>query len=202
MCRWTPSAQPRPPRSQPRRGASATTCTRSTPVFSPEAGAAFVDVIIPAALHAVPYDEPELAEPYLRRRRALAQERHAGEYVLAAELLHRESREVVAQWRRDFDVLLTPTMACLPPEAGVVLPAANRDPLGFRLTELQMITFTFFCNITGLPAISLPVHTAVDGLPVGAQLVGAPFAEATLIRLASSVEAKFGWTSTVPSHLR
>ena len=124
--------------------------------FSPEAGAAFVDVVIPAALHAVPYDEPELAEPYLRRKRALAQERHAGEYVLAVELLHRESRDIVAQWRRDFDVLLTPTMACLPPEAGVVLPAANRDPLGFRLTEMQMITFTFFCNITGLPAISLP----------------------------------------------
>jgi amidase len=169
--------------------------------FSPEAGAAFVDVIIPAALHTVPYDDPELAEPYLRRRRALAQERHAGEYALAVELLHRESRDVVAQWRRDFDVLLTPTMACLPPEALVVLPGANRDPLGLRLTELQMITFTFFCNITGLPAISLPVHTSVDGLPVGAQLVGAPFAEATLIRLASNVEAEFGWTSTVPPHL-
>jgi amidase len=42
------------------------------------------------------------------------------------------------------------------------------------------------------------VHTTRHGLPVGAQLVGGPFGEAELIRLASSVEDEFGWTTRYP----
>jgi amidase len=166
--------------------------------FSPAAIAAFIDLVIPAALTLTPYERPELAEPYLRERKALADQRNCGEYAQGVALLHLESRKIIEQWYRDFDVLLTPTMACRPPEAGVLLTAANADPHGFRLTEIQMISFTSFCNLTGLPAISLPVHTAPDGLPIGAQLVGGPFDEATLIRLASAVEPGFGWTTRVP----
>ena len=52
-----------------------------------------------------------------------------------------------------------------------------------------MVAFTAFGNITGLPAISLPLHRTDDGFPVGAQLVGAPFCEAQLIRLGHALEA-------------
>ncbi|MGW2047786.1 amidase family protein [Streptomyces sp. NPDC001858] len=103
---------------------------------------------------------------------------------------------------RDFDVLLTPTMACTPPPVGGVVEEKNADPTGFRLTETQMISFTFFANLTGLPAISLPVHRTAAGLPVGAQLVGGPFDEATLIRLAAAVEPVYAWTAAVPDGLR
>lgn len=170
--------------------------------FSPAAAQAFVDVVIPASLHLVPYDRPEVAEPYLRKLRAEALTRTSAEYVRGVALLHLESREIVAQWGRDFDVLLTPTMACTPPLAGTVLQEKNADPTGFRMTETQMISFTFFANLTGLPAISLPVHHSAQGLPVGAQLVGGPFDEATLIRLAASVEPAYAWTTTVPEGFR
>ncbi|MGW1782693.1 amidase [Streptomyces sp. NPDC002143] len=170
--------------------------------FSQEAAQAYIELVIPSALHLVPYERPELAEPYLQELRALALTRNIAEYARGMALLHRESREVVAQWGRDFDVLLTPTMACTPPPVGTVVQEKNADPTGFRLTETQMISFTFFANLTGLPAISLPVHRTAAGLPVGAQLVGGPFDEAALIRLAASVEPLYAWTTAVPDGLR
>ncbi|QKZ21077.1 amidase [Streptomyces chartreusis] len=167
--------------------------------FSLEASQAFLDLIVPAALHLTPYDEPDRAEPYLQALRAQALSRNAAEYARGVALLHLESREIIAQWGRDFDVLLTPTMACTPPPVGTVLQEKNANPTGFRMTETQMISFTFFANLTGLPAISLPVHRTPAGAPVGAQLVGAPFDEACLIRLASAVEPVLGWTTTLPA---
>lgn len=167
-------------------------------LFSLEAVMGFLDVVINAWLWTTPYDDPELAEPYLLARRRRATDFHAGEYAMAVARLYAESAQLVTQWGRDFDVLLTPTMATTPPRVGTVLQEANRDFAGPRLTENQMVTFTAFCNVAGLPAISLPVHATPDGLPVGAQLVGAPFGEFDLLRLAASVEDHFGWTTRFP----
>jgi amidase len=89
-------------------------------------------------------------------------------------------------------------MATLPPLVGTVLAEANEQFDGPRETENRMIAFTAFANITGQPAISLPVGMSPSGLPVGAQLIGGPFDEATLIRLAASVEPAFGWTQLRP----
>jgi amidase len=167
-------------------------------LYSPEAVGGFLDVIVNAWLWATPYDNADLAEPYIRARRARATQSHAGEYAIAAARIYAESAPLTAQWGRDFDVLLTPTMATTPPLVGTVLAEANQDFAGPRETENQMVAFTAFCNIAGLPAISLPVHVTELGLPVGAQLVGGPFGEAELIRLASSVEQEFGWTTRFP----
>jgi len=128
-----------------------------------------------------------------------AKTRDSGTYVRASLLLQEESRDVVAQWGRDFDVLLTPTIACRPPLVGTVLQEAVDNPGGLRLTEMQMISFTSFCNVTGLPAISLPVHTSSGGLPIGAQLVAGPWEEAVLIRLAAALEPVVGWTRRHPA---
>jgi amidase len=75
----------------------------------------------------------------------------------------------------------------------VVYDEANSNPGGPRTIENQTISFTSFVNIAGLPAVSLPVHTGENGMPIGAQLVGAPFDEATLIRLAAEMEPAFRW---------
>lgn len=171
-------------------------------LFSPEAVTGFLDVIVNAWLWATPYDEPELAEAYIRARRARALDFTAADYAQAAARLYIESAQMAAQWGRDFDVLLTPTMATPPPLVGTVLAEANAAFDGPRVTENQMVAFTAFCNIAGLPAISLPVHTSALGLPIGAQLVGGPFGEAELIRLASSVEDHFGWTTRIPDAYR
>jgi amidase len=158
----------------------------------------YTHTVLDANIWAMPYDQPELAEPHLRHRMRRAKARHSGEYVRAAFQLQLESRDVVAQWGRDFDVLLTPTMACAPPLVDVVLQEANDDPDGLRVTETQMISFTAVCNVTGLPAISLPLHTSPTGLPIGAQLVAGPWDEATLIRLASALEAVDPWPTRRP----
>lgn len=171
-------------------------------LFSGEAVAGFLDVIVNAWLWATPYDEPEKAEPYIRARRARALDFTAADYAMSAARLYIETSQMAAQWGRDFDVLLTPTMAAPPPPVGTVLAEANEAFDGPRVAENQMVAFTAFCNIAGLPAISLPVHTSSAGLPIGAQLVGRPFGEAELIRLASSVEERFGWIDRIPDAYR
>ncbi|WP_246262736.1 amidase [Arthrobacter mobilis] len=171
-------------------------CPASPVLYSREAGEAF-QMIIGASLHAIEYENVDLVDPFIRHRLDQARQFHAGQYAQAAARLQLESRPLVAQWGRDFDVLLTPTMACETPRTGTVYHEANTDPSGPRLTEMRMISFTSFCNISGLPAISLPVHTSATGLPVGAQLVAGPYQEATLVRLASAVEAVMDWTRTI-----
>ena len=53
-------------------------------------------------------------------------------------------------------------------------------------------------NITGQPAISLPVHQSADGLPIGVQLVAAPGREDVLIRVAAQLEAAVPWADRRP----
>jgi len=80
-------------------------------------------------------------------------------YWEAIEAMHAWSRQV-AGWCADHDLLVTPTMASPPPRLGEV-------------DVMAMVAFTLPFNVTGQPAISLPVHRTTSGLPVGAQLVGA-----------------------------
>ncbi|MFI7006515.1 amidase [Streptomyces sp. NPDC050145] len=167
--------------------------------FSERAVHGYTHHVLDAALWASPYDEPDRAEPHLRHRMRRAEARHSGEYVAAALLLQQEAVAVRAQWGRDFDVLLTPTMACPPPPVGSVLAEANADPDGLRVTETQMISFTSLCNITGLPAINVPTFATPTGLPVGSQLVGGPWNEAVLIRLAAALEQLDGWPTRRPT---
>ncbi|PRI12668.1 amidase [Leucobacter massiliensis] len=171
-------------------------------LFSPEAGKGFVDLIISASVYAAPYEHLELADPYIRYRVEQAKTFHSGEYAALAGRLQWETRRVNAQFGRDFDLLLTPTMAVSTPRVGVVYDEANQTPTAPRLTEARQVTFTAWVNMAGLPAISLPVHTDEQGLPVGAQLVGGPFDEAALIRVAAQLEPVFEWQRRVIPELQ
>lgn len=167
--------------------------------FSEEAITGYAQTVLDAALWAAPYQKPELAEPHLRFRMDRAAGRHSGEYTRAANLLAEEARAVRAQWGKEFDLLLTPTMACLPPEVDALLKEANADPGGPRTTETRMISFTSICNITGQPAISLPTFTSAEGLPVGSQLIAGPWDEAALIRVAAELEDLDRWPHRRPA---
>jgi amidase len=112
--------------------------------------------------------------------------------------LRRATYDTVAHWRRDFDVLVTPTMAIEPPVAGEVLAAADEQPDLPPLTVLAMVAFTVPYNVSGQPAISLPLHHSERGLPVGVQIVGAPWGEVELFRLASQVESAAPWRDRHP----
>jgi len=112
-----------------------------------------------------------------------------GTYALSAgyhDKYYEKAQDARAWVRRDFedafedvDVIASPTMPVLPFELGESLD----DPLRMYLADAN----TTPVNLANLPAISVPAGEA-DGLPVGLQLVGSKFDEATVVRAASAVE--------------
>jgi amidase len=109
----------------------------------------------------------------------------ASRYVESVQWLHRWTRRVVAWWD-DVDVLVTPVIAKPPPPLGYI-----RD--GDTLREYFQYTAWF--NVTGQPAISLPLEWSDEGLPIGVQFVAAPWREDLLIRLAAQLEQAKPWSS-------
>ena len=61
------------------------------------------------------------------------------------------------------------------------------------------MSFTAFGNVTGLPAISLPLHSTEEELPVGVQLVAGPWQEGPLIALAAQLESALPWADRRPA---
>jgi amidase len=138
-------------------------------------------------------------EPHVAHQRKLAGETSAYDYALAARTLELLSRREVARWGRDFDVLLTPTSAILPPPAGEILKAQHAAPGEPLPAVVASVSFTAFGNVTGLPAISLPLHATEPGVPVGVQLTGGPWQEAVLLRLARQLEEALPWAERRPA---
>ncbi len=133
-------------------------------------------------------------EPHNRHAYEAATDRvSAYEYVVAVQKLERLSRREVARWSGDFDLLLTPTSGILPPPSGQVLAAQHAAPDQPVFETIASVCFSAFGNITGLPAISLPLHWNDDGIPVGTMITGGPFEEARLIRLGAQLEAARPW---------
>jgi len=138
-------------------------------------------------------------EPHNRHAYEAATERvSAYEYVTAVQRLERLSRREVARWGRDFDLLLTPTSAILPPATGSVLEAQHAAPEQPVFDTVRSVCFAAFGNVTGLPSISVPLYWNDDGLPVGTMLTGAPFGEATLVRIGAQLEAARPWAERRP----
>lgn len=103
--------------------------------------------------------------------------------------LQESSRALTMQFGRDYDILVTPTMAIEPLKVGAIWNGADDDPGAPILNATPMAAFTAMFNVSGQPAISLPLHTSDSGLPIGVQFVAAPWREDLLIRLASQIEA-------------
>jgi len=135
-----------------------------------------------------------VTDAHIAHQRKRAGEIGAFDYVLAGRTLELISRRELARWGRDFDVLLTPTSAIVPPLAGAILEAQLAAPADPVLDVVRSVSFTAFGNVTGQPAISLPLHWSEDGLPIGVQLVGGPWEEARLIALAAQLEQALPWS--------
>ena len=121
----------------------------------------------------------------------------ATDYLAGVEALHRYSRKVAAWWAGGFDLLVTPTIPEPPPPLGELVPD-SREPLkGFQRSG-GLVAFTVPFNVTGQPAISLPLHWTPEGLPVGVQLVAAIGREDLLIRVASQLEQAQPWIDRRP----
>jgi amidase len=120
-------------------------------------------------------------------------------YVRAVGDLQRWTRLVNAQWGRDFDLLVTPTMPILPPPAGQIWREITESPEDTSPTVLATVAFTSIFNMNGLPAISLPVHHEnASGLPVGVQLVAGPWQDDLLLRMSAQVEQLLPWADRRP----
>ncbi|KAF9609676.1 hypothetical protein IFM89_017855 [Coptis chinensis] len=83
------------------------------------------------------------------------------------------------------DIIVTPT-------TGMTAPIIPVESLQFGETNLEvsayLMRFIIAANLLGLPAISVPIGHDKQGLPIGLQLIGRPWAEATILRLASAIE--------------
>jgi aspartyl-tRNA(Asn)/glutamyl-tRNA(Gln) amidotransferase subunit A len=125
------------------------------------------------------------------RRRVLI-----GTYVLSAgyyDAYYLKAQRVRALIARDFteafarvDCLLAPTT----PSAAFAIGEKSDDPIAMYLNDL----FTVPADLAGLPAVSVPAGLSADGLPLGLQVIGRAFDEATVLRAAAALEAAAGFT--------
>jgi amidase len=121
----------------------------------------------------------------------------AREFVAAQNQLHAHGRRVVQWWASGFDLLLTPTLAQPPPPLGS-FPSTPAEPFLSTSRQTPYVTYTSPFNITGQPAISLPLHWTAAGLPIGIQLVAAYGREDLLIRVAAQLERARPWSARRP----
>jgi amidase len=121
----------------------------------------------------------------------------AVQWLTVLSRVQRWSRDVARLWTEDLDVLLTPTLPTPPAELGELGPD-TRSPVELMTGVAITAAFTSPFNLTGQPAISLPLHRTADGLPVGVQLVGAHHREDRLLRLAAQLEQAVPWQDRRP----
>jgi amidase len=140
----------------------------------------------------------ERVEPHNKAWRSAGLGIDAMSFVASLNALRRLTPRIVEHWSRDYDVLVTPTLAIEPPIAGEVLSEAHAQPGTPPLAAVVMVAFTAAYNLTGQPAVSLPLSHSPSGMPLGTQLVGGPWDEATLIRLASQLETVAPWAARRP----
>ena len=134
-------------------------------------------------------------EPLNRMLAERARGTSSVDYVKATAKLREISRRLVRFWD-DYDLLLTPTLAQLPVEIGAIVSGEPADQ--FRKAA-AFTPFTAVVNVTGQPAISLPLAWSDEGLPVGVQLIGRPADEATLVRVGAQLEQALPWRDRRPA---
>jgi amidase len=121
----------------------------------------------------------------------------AAEWLWAREWLQANARAMAGWWADGFDLLLTPTIAEPPPPLGTFDSPAD-NPLHGLFRAAELVPFTPPFNVTGQPAISLPLHWNDDGLPIGVQLVAAFGREDVLLRVAAQLETARPWADRRP----
>ena len=130
--------------------------------------------------------QPQTRERLVEFASAVTQEQYV-EARRQCDLLRREIRKIFAT----VDVLVTPTMAGPPSMTEPIELSASLDPGRTRNT------WPF--DVLGLPAISVPCGFTSSGLPIGLQIIGAPFAETTVLAMARAYETTTDWHSRRPA---
>lgn len=121
----------------------------------------------------------------------------APDYVRATQTAHRLGRQMAA-FHAAYDVLLTPGLATVPVKLGW-LDMMMDDVHEYWRRVFAFSPFTVWFNLTGQPAMVLPLGRSPQGLPVAVQLVARVGDEATIFRLASQLEAARPWMGEIPA---
>jgi amidase len=119
------------------------------------------------------------------------------EYLAALARLQQHARTIIG-WMSDYDVVLSPALAQRPLPVGA-LDLDGDNVLGEFARTGVFTPFTAVWNVTGQPAISLPLFQGEDGMPAGVQLVGPPAGEALLLSVAAQLEAERPWADRRPA---
>ncbi len=141
-------------------------------------------------------DELEPRNAYYRK---IGDELRARDYLAARMWLGAWVRRMAAWWTpvdeggSGFDLLVTPTVGAPPPEIGWMTGRDEAKRIG------SYIPYTAQFNVTGQPAISLPLHWTDAGLPVGVQLVAELGREDVLVRVAAALEQAAPWADRRPA---
>jgi amidase len=152
-----------------------------------------------AATAPVPTEKERLLRPYTRWLRAKGRGFTGVQFAEAFAGVQRTTREAARVWA-PFDVILSPTLARLPALVGELRD--DEDPAADFAAQVEYTPWTSVWNLTGWPAISLPLHRVeVDGttLPVGVMLGGRHGSEATLLALSAQLERARPWREALPT---
>lgn len=139
--------------------------------------------------------EDEL-EPLTRALIDMGRSFSAPQYLMALTGLQGVSRDIANQMAA-YDLWLTPTLAEPPLPLGT-FESPPDNPLYGIIRAAGFVPFTPICNITGQPAMSVPLYWNEDGLPIGVQFIAEFGDEATLFRLAAQLEEARPWAGRRP----
>ncbi len=147
------------------------------------------------ALTVVPPEQEHLLRPLTRWLSARGRAVSGPDFGLAIGAMRRFAAEALAALA-PYDAVLTPTLATPPPPVGALRD--DDDPAADFEAQKAFTPWTSAWNVTGMPAVSLPLHWTPDGLPVGVMLAGRPAEEELLLSLSAQVEAAARWSDRRP----
>jgi amidase len=140
--------------------------------------------------------QPGELEPLTEALAGMGRQQTASNYLIAMTILQKISRDL-QRFFVDYDVMLTPTLAEPPLPLGS-LESQPDNPLYGMIRSAAYVPFTPICNITGQPAMSVPLCWNADGLPIGTHFIARFGDEATLFRLAAQLEEARPWANRRP----
>ena len=146
-----------------------------------------------AASIPLPPEADQLLRPLTRWLRERGRATSGVEYAEALGAVQRLTVDTALAWDA-FDLILTPTLAQPPSLVGELRD--DDDPAGDFAAQTRFTPWTSIYNLTGRPAVSLPLHTADVGgrtLPIGVMLGGRLGAEETLLSVSAQLEEAIGW---------
>ena len=126
----------------------------------------------------------------------MGQQVSAAQYM-SAQMAFQQSARIVAAWQQPYDMWLTPTLGGPPMPIGT-MDFDLTDPMAAYAPVLDYTPFNAIQNVTGQPAISLPLHWNDAGLPIGVQFAGRFGDDAGLLALATQLEAAAAWSARKP----